>query len=241
MTSPRRLRRLGIVAVATIALGLAAVPVAQAGDRGSTLNRVQGYRHGLVHYLGLPSLPLVGNLNNLSYGGGNSGVGVTTGAPKVYLVFWGSQWGTAGTDANGNTTFSGDPKGAAPRLQQFFKGVGTNNELWSGTQTQYCEGVATGSQTCPASAPHVGYPTGGALAGVWANTGSAAPGQANGHQIGVVAVAAASHFGNTTAAANRSAQYVIVSPTGTKPDGFNTPNGGFCAWHDWNGDTTLTG
>ena len=91
--------------------------------------------------------------------------------------------------------------------------------------TQYCEGVATGSQTCPGTAPHVGYPTGGTLAGVWANTGSAAPAQANGHGIGIVAVAAATHFGNTTAASNRNAQYVVVSPTGTKPDGFNTPTG----------------
>ncbi len=53
-----------------------------------------------------------------------------------------------------------------------------------------------------------------------------------------MAVAAASHFGNTTPASNRNAQYVVVSPHGTKPDGFNTPTGGFCAWHDWNGDPT---
>jgi len=159
----------------------------------------------------------------------------------VYLIFWGSQWGSAGTDANGNTTLSGDPKGVAPRLQQLFKGIGTNNELWSGVMTQYCEGVAAGSETCPASAPHVAYPTGGTLSGVWVNTGSAAPSQANGHQIGTVAVSAATHFGNTTAASNRSAQYIVVSPTGTHPDGFNSAGGNFCAWHNWNGDTTLTG
>jgi serine protease len=29
---------------------------------------------------------------------------------------------------------------------------------------------------------------------------------------------------------------VILSPTGTHPDGFNTSSGNFCAWHDWNGD-----
>src|SRR2546421_2034253 len=178
---------------------------------------------------------------NLRFGGGVDGIGVTTGKPKVYLVFNGSQGGTAGTDGNGNTTFSGDSVGMAPRLQQLFKGVGVNNELWSGVMTQYCEGVATGSQTCPANSAHVGYPTGGALTGVWADTGSASPAQANGHQLGVVAVAAATHFGNTTPAANRSAQYVVVSPTGTRPAGFNTPGGGFCAWHDWNGDTTLNG
>src|SRR5262245_2767259 len=36
----------------------------------------------------------------LSYNGGVNGIGVTSGTPKVYLVFWGTQWGTAGTDAN---------------------------------------------------------------------------------------------------------------------------------------------
>ena len=173
--------------------------------------------------------------NDLNYGGTVDGIGVTTGAPKVYLVFWGSQWGTAGTDGNGNTTFTGDPNGAAPRLQQLFKGLGTGGELWSGVMTYYCEGVATGSQTCPATGvPHVGYPTGGALAGVWANTGSASPSAPTALQLGQTAVSAASHFGNTTAASNRNAQYVILSAHNVRPDGF--PSAGFCAWHDWNGD-----
>jgi len=55
-------------------------------------------------------------------------------------------------------------------------------------------------------------------------------------QLATLAVQAAAHFGNTTPASNRYAQYVILSPSGTHPDGFNTPSGSFCAWHDWNGD-----
>jgi hypothetical protein len=180
--------------------------------------------------------------NNLSYGGGIDGIGVTTGPEKVYLVFFGSQWGTQGTDGNGNVTLTGDPAGTAPYLQQLFKGLGTGSETWSGVMTQYCDGVAFGAQTCPAAnSEHVAYPSGGALAGVWVDKSAASPSQATGHQLGVEAVSAAAHFGNTTAAANRNAQYVILSPTGTHPDGFNTPNGGFCAWHDYNGDATLTG
>jgi serine protease len=185
-------------------------------------------------------LAIAAGTGQLAYGGGIDGIGVTTGAPKVYLIFWGSQWGTA-TTTSGTTTFSGDSKGMAPRLQALFKGIGTNSETWSGVMTQYCDGVATGATSCPASSAHVGYPTGGALAGVWADPSAAAPSQATGHQLGVEAVAAASHFGNTTATANRNAQYVVVSPTGTHPDGFNTAGGNFCAWHDYNGDTTLTG
>jgi serine protease len=178
--------------------------------------------------------------NNLRYGGGIDGIGVTTGAEQVYLVFYGSQWGTQGTDADGNVTLSGDPSGEAPYLQQMFKGLGTNGDLWSGVMTQYCDGVAAGAQACPSSnTEHVAYPTGDALAGVWADESTASPSQATALQLGTEAVDAAAHFGNTTAAANRDAQYVIVSPTGTHPDGFNTSAGGFCAWHDWNGDPSV--
>jgi hypothetical protein len=206
------------------------------------------YRHGVVptkaQYAKMrqwsSSHPQVASANDLNYGGGIDGIGVTTGHEKVYLVFYGSQWGTQGTDANGNVTLSGDPNGEAPYLQQFFKGLGTNNELWSGVMTQYCEGVAVGTQICPSgNTSHVAYPTGGALSGVWVDESTASPAAASGHQLGVEAVAAASHFGNTTAAANRNAQYVILSPHGTNPDNYQTQ--GFCAWHDWNGDSTLSG
>jgi len=172
--------------------------------------------------------------------GGTDGIEVTTGTPKVYLVFYGSQWGTE-TTTGGYDSFSGDPVGMAPRLQALLSGIGTNNELWSGVMTQYCDGLANGASVCPTGAAHVGYPTGGALAGVWYDNSVAAPSSATGHQLAVEAVAAAAHFANLTAASNRSAQYVIVSPTGTHPDGFNTPSGTFCAYHDYNGDTTLSG
>jgi serine protease len=178
--------------------------------------------------------------NDLNYGGGIDGIGVTTGAEKVYLVFYGSQWGSQSTNANGDVTLSNDPSGLAPYVQEFMKGLGTNNELWSGVMTQYCQGVAAGTQICPAgNTQHVGYPTGGALAGVWVDESTASPSAASGHQLGVEAVNAASHFGNTSAALNRNAQYVIISPTGANPDNYQTQ--GFCAWHDYNGDTTLSG
>ncbi|MFE4971503.1 hypothetical protein ACFRAR_05215 [Kitasatospora sp. NPDC056651] len=241
-----RLRALtGLSALALAAAGFAAAPAAQAAqdDRpaGEFAGQPHPYRHG-VH----PTKENAGQAakaatNNLSYGGGVDGIGVTTGAPKVYLIFWGTQWGTQGTNSAGYTTLSGDPKGEAVRTQQLFKGLGTNSETWSGVMTQYCEGVATGATSCPTGSTHVGYPTGGALAGVWVDESAAAPSQASGYQLATEAVKAAGHFGNTTAAANRNAQYVVLSPTGTHPDGFNTPNGGFCAWHDYNGDTTLTG
>jgi serine protease len=209
------------------------------------------YRHGVVPTVGQyqkmrqwrqthPGAAAAASANDLNYGGGIDGIGVTTGHQKVYLVFYGSQWGSQSTNANGDVTLSGDPSGEAPYDQEFFKGLGTGGELWSGVLTQYCDGVAVGAQTCPASnTEHVAYPTGGALAGVWVDESTASPGTASGHQLGVEAVNAATHFGNTTAASNRDAQYVILSPTGTNPDNWLT--NGFCAWHDYNGDSTLSG
>ena len=180
--------------------------------------------------------------NNVRYGGGNDGIGVTTGDERVYLVFFGLQWGTQSTNSNGAVALSGDPSGEAPYLQEMFKGLGTGSEQWSGVMTQYCQGVSAGAQTCPATAPHVAYPHGGALAGVWVDESAASPAHATGDQLAQEAINAATHFGNTTAAENRDASYVILSPTGTHPDGFDTQTGqDFCAWHDWNGDPTLSG
>lgn len=207
------------------------------------------YRHGVLPTTGRlhlmrqwaskqAAVPAASRMN-LSYGGGIHGKGVTSGHEKVYLVFWGSQWGSRGKDGHGDTTLANDPSGAAPYLQQLFKGLGTGGERWSGVMTQYCDGVAYNATSCPANSWHVAYPAGGALAGVWADESAAAPDAATGNQLGTVATAAAHHFGNLTAGANRDAQYVIISPTGTHPDGFNTPSGQFCAWHDDSGDPNL--
>jgi serine protease len=184
--------------------------------------------------------PAVTGPETLSYGGGIDGIGVTSSHPKVYLVFYGSQWGTQSTDSNGNLTFSNDAKKGAPTAQMMFKGIGTGGEQWSGTMTQYCDGplVSAGATSCSASAAHVPYPTGGVLAGVWYDNSVSSPTAASGHQLGAEALKAAHHFGNTTAAANRYSYYVVLSPHGTNPDHYKNS---YCAWHDYNGDTTLTG
>ncbi|WP_194913997.1 putative Ig domain-containing protein [Catenulispora rubra] len=180
----------------------------------------------------------------LSYGGGIDGTGVMSGAKsQVYLVFYGNQWGTQSTDSNGNAKFSSDSAGAAGVAQQMFKGIGTNNELWSADLTQWCDGsgVSSGAVACPSNLPasqFVPYQSGGVLAGVWYDNSQASPSAASGNQLGQEALAAAHHFGNTTAASNRHSYYVILSPTGTNPDNYQ---GQYCAWHDYNGDSTLTG
>ena len=151
--------------------------------------------------------------NNLTYHGGVGGVGVETGADKVYLVYWGSQWN------------SNDPSGEAAIQQNFFNHVGGSS--WNNSVTQYCEGVASGTITCGSSGTHATNPT-GVLAGVWYDNASAAPSSPTQSQLAAEAVNAAAHFGNTTATSNTTVQYVINTATGNNMNGFGTQ---WCAWH----------
>ena len=237
------------------AVAQAATPPANGAARPTAANPASpaaghSYRHGVLPTIGQQrrmnrwatrhAISPAASALNLSYGGGVHGVGVTTGHEKVYLVFWGSQWGASSTDGHGNVTLANDPSGAAPYLQQLFNGLGTGGERWSGVMTQYCDGVPYNSHSCPPNSSHVAYPTGGALAGVWVDNSTATPDTATGSQLGSEAVRAAKHFGNTTQASNRDTQYAILSPTGTHPDGFG-PTGQFCAWHDDTADPNLPG
>lgn len=178
------------------------------------------------------------NPANLLYNGGP----VVTGPPRVYLVFWGSQWGTG----SAQTGFSQDPSLVAPRLVQLFQGIGARvpdgnpntvdpYEQYSNTTKWFCQGVTTGTDGlnaqsgCPSksAANHVGYPTDGALAGIYNDTATAEPSFATQSQLATEADRAAAHFGNVSG----NAQYVIVSAHGTHPDGFF--NNQWCAWHSY--------
>ncbi len=75
------------------------------------------YRHGVIPTTAVAAKmrswakthpnTIQASANDLNYGGGIDGIGVTTGHEKVYLVFYGSQWGTQGSDGSGNVTFVG--------------------------------------------------------------------------------------------------------------------------------------
>ncbi|MCX3058273.1 Ig domain-containing protein [Streptomyces beihaiensis] len=244
----RRWALTGAVSLGTAAATLAAAPAAQARPVPPAA-QYHAHQHGVF-----PTVPQMAALRasrqststgqeTLSYGGGVDGIGVQSGHSKVYLVFYGSQWGTKSTDSNGDATFSGDPQSAAPVAQEMFKDIGTGGERWSADLTQWCDGpnVSTGATSCPSNADFIPYQSGGVLSGVWYDNAAAAPSSATGHQLAQEAINAASHFGNTTASSNRDAYYVILSPHGTDPDNYKSPTNGYCAWHDWNGDTTLNG
>ncbi|GLV60290.1 hypothetical protein KDH_71100 [Dictyobacter sp. S3.2.2.5] len=154
-----------------------------------------------------------GTTSNLSYHGGTGGYGVETGADKVYLIYWGSQW-------NNN-----DPSGEAAIQQKFFNGVGGSK--WNNSVTQYCQGVATGTVTCGSSGTHATNPA-GVEAGVWYDNSSTAPSRPSQSQLASEAVKAAAHFGNTSASSNTTVQYVINTATHNSASGFGTQ---YCAWH----------
>ena len=242
----------------TLTAGVATPPAAAltpAGGFTAPTANGHGYRHGAVPRIvsgvsnGKQAAPLAsGRL--VTYGGGltTGGLaraGVTTGQPKVYLVFFGGQWGTASTNGSGQAVFGNDPDGEAPALQSFYAGLGTDGELWSGIVTQYCDGVAVGATSCNSATANVPYPSPGVLAGTWydnsASATSATAAGVTGNQLAAEAEAAATHFGNVTQTSNRNAQYVIASPTGANPDGWNDPKTGYCAYHDDTHDPFIDG
>lgn len=148
---------------------------------------------------------------DVTYQGGVGGIGVET-SPKLYLVFWGSQWAS-------------DPSGEAALLQNFYAGLG--GSTWNGIVTQYCQGVAAGTVLCNGAGQPAGNPA-GIYAGAWFDNAIAAPSSPTQTDLANEAVNAAAHFGNTTAASNASTQYVIATAHGNNEAGLGSS---FCAWH----------
>lgn len=150
---------------------------------------------------------------NLAYLGGLAGTGVET-APTVYLVLWGSQW-------NNN-----DPSGEEAILVNFLKSVGGSS--WSNIDTQYCEGVATGTYTCNGA----GTPAGNSIVfgGAWYDNASPAPTQPTQADFETEAENAAAVFGNISANSNANAQYIIATASGDSSVGFGTA---YCSYHSY--------
>ena len=160
-----------------------------------------------------------GGSKNLVYNGGVSGIGVET-APRVYLILWGSQW-------NG-----GDPSGEATILNDFLSNVGGSS--WLNSVTQYCQGVASGTEFCNGGSGTAAGNQAGMFQGVWYDTGSPAPSRPHQSDLAAEAVRAAAYFGNTGAGSNDSAQYVIATASRDNPQGFGRQ---YCAWHSYTSST----
>lgn len=138
-------------------------------------------------------------------------------APVVYIDYWGSQW------ASGFSTGGYSSAQAQSYTNGFFGNVGGSS--WDNIDTQYCQGVATGSTGCATAtaANKITNPT-GQLAGTYVHNTSL-PGRITQSAIANEAVWAMNNvFGGYKA----NATYFVYTPSGHSMRGFGTQ---WCAWH----------
>jgi serine protease len=194
----------------TIAAVLGATATAVALTAGALPARAAGeVVHGMsAKHAATPAA----SSGQLAYKGGN----VTT-APNIYVVYWGSQWGSS--------SITNDPSGEAALQSSFFSHAYGSGDTFFTSQTQYCQGVATGTTNCNGAGTAVGHPASNPLAGTWLDSAGSAPRRPSTSQIAAEAVRAAAHFGIS----GDNVQVIVDLPTGVSPSGFKTQ---YCAWHD---------
>jgi hypothetical protein len=196
----------GVLAAATAAAALATFAAPAHAASGTTPHAAK-----LAH--AHAASPAASGSGLLAYGGGP----VVT-SPTVYIVYWGSQWGTGSTVTN-------DPSGEASLQLSFFQHAYGSGDTYFTSQTQYCQGVATGTTQCGSSGTHVGHPASNPVMGTWLDSGVTAPRKPSNSQLAAEAVRAAAHFG----VSGDNVQIIVDSPHGVVPSGFKTQ---YCAWHD---------
>lgn len=130
--------------------------------------------------------------------------------PRVYVVFWGSEWGSP--DTKGMP--SADPLGAAPVVVDFFSRLGGKGDTWSPILTQYCSGTKINDKSCGPGSRKMPRMTKSPLRGWWVDT-SPGPAQSDvDNRMGAwneVTSRALQHFG----AAHPDDIVVLMLPPGT--------------------------
>ncbi len=197
------------LAIGVAAFAMIASPLTVSAHSSAAAPHAMGIRNASGHSKSSGSY--------LKYQGGS----VET-TPVVYIDYWGSPWST-GFSTGGYTSAQ-----AQTYVNDFFGNVGGSS--WDNTNTQYCQGVASGTINCGTSGTHITNPA-AQLAGTWNDTTNALTCNPTQSQIAAEAVKAMSHFG----AYNRNATYFVFTPTGCSMSGFATS---WCAWHS---DTTSGG
>src|ERR1700730_8819422 len=198
------LRRLLIACVTVFAVGAAAAP-AQAASPAPNIVSAWKASTGTPHVMrqrGSTSHPTTGALSRrpaasslrraaaaaTTNGGGQLAYfgGQIQNQPRVFLDFWGSDWQTGFTDSGGFSSLT-----AQIYIETFFQGA--FGSRWFNSQTQYCQGIASGatSLSCPGNALHVG-----ALSSlqIWNDSAVPAPTAPTSTMIATEADAAATHF-----------------------------------------------
>jgi hypothetical protein len=193
-----------------LSLGVFAVAIAVAGVSAAATPARGGFSSASApgtQFLGtVRSHAAASGLGDLLYGGGP-----VQAAPKVYLLFWGSQW-------------SSDPSGEAAILRNFFTGVGGSS--WLSTVNQYCS---------PSSAP-CSQSTNLSLGGAWFDNASKAPHRPSQSQLAAEAAKGSAHFSDNSV----NAEFVVATASRNNSSGFGsrycayhsttTANGATISW-----------
>src|SRR2546421_2050944 len=181
----RRSVHIGFSLLTVLVLLVATAGTSSAHQDGMHILKIKAAKGGTPH----------GTANLFSHGG------AIEQTAKVYIVYWGSDWGA-------NTA-------ARSYIEGFFNGVGGSS--WANSTTQYCQGVPSGTVQCGTAGVHPTNPT-GELAGTW-NDASAVPTSPTQSQISAEASAAAVHF---TGGVDTQADYMVFTPSGHSMNGFQT-------------------
>ncbi len=167
--------------------------------------------------------------NNLIYHGGNAGPGAigVIQKPKMYLIFWGTQWaqGFQTADTDGKLYSSNQ---LVNYITSMAKGIG--GSPYAGVQTQYCANVMAGSTSCVGASNYVTNPK-NQYGGTWIDP---APVPDNIVTLGLAenlvddplaqeAVKATGHFGY-----DPNGVYLIMTPPGTSGVGEQAV---YCGYH----------
>ena len=167
--------------------------------------------------------------NNLIYHGGNAGPGAigVIQKPRMYLIYWGTQWqqGFTTADTDGRLYSS---KQLITYINTMAQGFG--GSAYAGVQTQYCNGVPAGSTSCVGGSGYVTNPK-NQFGGAWIDP---SPVPDNIVTLGLAenlvddplaqeAVKATGHFGY-----DPNGVYLIMTPPGTSGVGEQAV---YCGYH----------
>src|ERR1700716_3181540 len=117
---------LSVLVVSVLLVATAGASSARDAGSGATYMKVKGAKG---------AKPGGGGTLLFSHGGA-----VET-SPKVFIVYWGPQWQT------GFTTGGYTSAQAQSYVEGFFGGAGGSS--WANSDTQYCQGVPSGTTVCP--------------------------------------------------------------------------------------------
>jgi hypothetical protein len=195
-----RLLRVAISIVTAVALA--------AATAGSASASSAGFHAAPVFGAGAALAPQQSTGNLYSRGGG-----VLT-HPTAYIVFWGSEW-VSGFSSGGYTSAQ-----AQTYTIDFFRGLGGSS--WLHSTSQYCQGVPSGTTTCPATSQAITNAS-GQLRATWVD-GSRLPSIIDKNAVAAEATRAAQHFGY-----DPNGTYLVYTPSGHSMLGFGLL---WCGWHE---------